>query len=572
MYILQISDLHISKESDHVRLKNKILRLVDAVKGKVPKDSQLVCCVLGDIVDCGFSDGYALATELLRTLQTGLYEFFGVENVALEIVPGNHDIHDATLDYFNQFATKILGKSVSYTNQSPVFVSQHYGYTFISISSVLDGEMRYGQVDFEKLTRVKIEPDSIFLIHHALVSGDNGDSAVIRNGYKMQGILEECDAVALLHGHTHGCKRYSVGHNCQVIGVGPMFKEETDISNQCNIVDIKGGKVVSIVTLIYQGDRDIWIADLTYKQAPDNNYYGTSAKLVYDRVLKNATENTLLPNLRIQIQQDYADFCEEMRIYFKAYLDDAELWQRKSPSQKLSYTHGQLMDYKGEMWEKFISETLIKNPTSKRAILPLIEKPMTYAGGDDKLVSFDFVQFGFTNDEWSDLQITVYFRALEVCKFLPINLCELYLMAEKIRERIKSIQKITICLFAFRAEANPQYGCYKKADIELYDKDELCALFKEADFYKLRCLLYQKAKLVASVVEVAWFNNLKQAIQQEYIKYNRETVLQQTKSVEIALFAYKEARLKCSTYSETRAEEKKFVTALEQLGDMIVEE
>ena len=77
---------------------------------------------------------------------------------------------------------------------------------------------------------------------------------------------------------------------------------------------------------------------------------------------------------------------------------------------------------------------------------------------------------------------------------------------------------------------------------------------------------------MASVVEVAWFNNLKQAIQQEYIKYNRETVLQQTKSVEIALFAYKEARLKCSTYSETREEEKKFVTALEQLGDMIVEE
>ena len=161
------------------------------------------------------------------------------------------------------------------------------------------------------------------MIHHALVSGDNGDSAVIRNGYKMQGILEECDAVALLHGHTHGCKRYSVGHNCQVIGVGPMFKEVTDISNQCNIVDIKGGKVVSIVTLIYQGDRDIWIADLTYKQAPDNNYYGTSAKLVYDRVLKNATENTLLPNLRIQIQQDYAAFCEEMRTYFKDYLYDA---------------------------------------------------------------------------------------------------------------------------------------------------------------------------------------------------------------------------------------------------------
>jgi hypothetical protein len=296
------------------------------------------------------------------------------------------------------------------------------------IISIVDGLiaqslLKTEEIDFESISSSSITSNSILLTHHALISSDKNDHAAMRGGYDLIKILETNNVIALLHGHTHGCKRYSVGHDCQIIGVGPMFKQIDDISNQCNLIHIKGNYVKRILTLTYHDDRKIWDKVEIYEKNADNNYYGDSVGKIYDQVLHDAKANLLLPNLRIQIKQEYSKFENEIKQRFSACMEDAKAWQSSECPDNLEYTHGQLMNHGGIKWEQHIVDTLVKNPTSKRAVIPLIDKDMVYKGGDDRLVSFDVVQFGFSDSDSKDLYITLYMRALEIKHFLPLNLC-----------------------------------------------------------------------------------------------------------------------------------------------------
>ena len=177
------------------------------------------------------------------------------------------------------------------------------------------------------------------MTHHSLISGDSDDNAAIRNGYKLQKYLEERNVIALLHGHTHGCKRYTVGNDCQVIGVGPMFKTVPDVSNQCNLVHIKGNSVRKITTLIYQDDRKVWDSVVTYVKDTDNNYSGSSVYDVYTRVLRDAEANLLLPNLRIQIKQKFDSFEKEIWTTITTALSPAGLSNNRPPLHTGHFTY-----------------------------------------------------------------------------------------------------------------------------------------------------------------------------------------------------------------------------------------
>lgn len=575
MYILQISDLHVSSECELNSLKDKIKCLGSCLHKCIPSKSEIICCLLGDFVEKGDSSLFPVAKELLDKLREELSNITNGENIAFVIVPGNHDLcsNDTedikTLDKFNKFATEVIGSEISFTDESSIVESDYFGYHLISISTTLNSEHKYGKIDYALLNKCSFPANTIVITHHSLVSGDDEDNAVIRNGYELQKYLEEKNVVALLHGHTHGCKRYTVGNTCQVIGVGPMFKTVKDISNQCNVIHVNGNSVRMITTLIYQDDRKEWDRVNTYEKYEDNNYYGTSVFDVYTSVLRDADSNLPLPNLRIQIKQEFESFQSEIQKNFGPSMDEAQIWQGYECPKNLEYTHGQLMTYNDISWDQYVCETLRQNPTSKRAIVPLIDKKMAFKGGDDALVSFDVVQFGFSNADSKDLHITVYLRALEIRYFLPLNICEVLLMACKIKKQIQSIDHLTVCFFAYKAEAKDHYGCYKKATIDILSESELCKIICKKNYKEFGLLLKEKANMGDTVINMDWLEKMKNALEQFYDENNKSIVIEQTAKVREKISELKETRLHCSDYSGTQQLEDAFTNELLKLSSMI---
>jgi len=574
MYILQMSDLHISQSSNVTELNEKIALLGARLQEFLKPEDNLVCCLLGDFIDQGTDIAFPKAQEVVLKLKELLSGIVGEAHLAIEFVPGNHDLcyngKEKDLTRFNEFISSISGKTSTFSDELSIHTADHFGYHFILASSVLHAEHRYGMIDFKALEQQPQSSQTIMLTHHSLISGDETDSACIRSGYQLQKYLENGNVIALLHGHTHGCKRYTVGHDCQIIGVGPMFKDVKDISNQCNLISFSGSAVQCIQTLLYQGDRNDWDVVTTYEKEENNSYYGTSVYEVYSRLLKDAEIIPQLPNLCIQIRQSYTHFAKEINDCFSSSFAMANEWQSAQRSPDLPYTHGMLMNTKDTNWSDYIVQRLKQNPTSKRAIIPLIEKEAVFQSADSWLVSFDVVQFGFSNSDCKNLYITIYLRALELRYFLPLNLCEVYLMAEKVKPYFPSIQNITVCLFAFRAEAKQSFGCYRKARIDMLSESYLCKIIEDKHKREeLGALLQEKANMGDTVIEDAWLQKLKNALNEFYSETNKSEVMSLLDQVAIALEILRSAREHCSDYSKTQEQENQFTQALLELKNTI---
>ena len=72
MYILQLSDFHISENTDRSLMSKKINLLCAKLKTILPTGSQLLCCMLGDFPDKGVSGSYALAEALVTEMKSAL--------------------------------------------------------------------------------------------------------------------------------------------------------------------------------------------------------------------------------------------------------------------------------------------------------------------------------------------------------------------------------------------------------------------------------------------------------------------------------------------------------------------
>lgn len=581
MYILQMADFHMDPTSDINVPQNKLQKLLPILQRMVPPNSDILCCLLGDFADKGNEGSFQIAAEVLTDFRDGLSSIWKGSCIEYEIVPGNHDLScrskwfpQKDLSAFNEFASNLLGHQISFNDNETVIESNHFGYHFLAVSTVISNETSFGSVDFNALKSCSTVPGSIIIAHHGAVSSDDTDGSAIRNGYRLHQFLEDRNCSAFLHGHTHGYKRYAVGNGCQVIGVGPMFKNEGiyDISNQCNIVKVTGGLVREIKTLTYQGDRDTWDVAQVYEKIEDNNYVDSDAYALYCRVLKDADENRLLPNLRIQIQTSFSAYEHSITENFALCKEDAIAWQSPVGSKYLEFTHGQQMNAKDLSWQEFVINSLRQNPTTKRAIIPLIDKERAFHASDDQyLVSFDVVQVGFASNAYKTLYITVYMRALEVRHFLPINLYEIYLIAKTIRESFTSVEELNVCLFAYRAEAKKNYGCFKKAYIDLLRESQICKLFAENDYMAIVTLLKQKSDMGDTVIDTSWLNRLKNATIDCCQAENKDRLVVQTNVVFEKLDALKERRECCSDYSITQEEENAFCVELERLIELFQE-
>jgi len=106
---------------------------------------------------------------------------------------------------------------------------------------------------------------------------------------------------------------------------------------------------------------------------------------------------------------------------------------------------------------EFIIKHLKDSPNSARAILPLInyeevvETTYDYRRRD-YLPALNIVQFALDRNDAATLNITMYFRSLEVNHYLRINLCEAYLLAKAIAGQIQSVKSVNLTIHAFVAQ------------------------------------------------------------------------------------------------------------------------
>ncbi|MEC0313654.1 hypothetical protein P8797_11505 [Bacillus subtilis] len=114
--------------------------------------------------------------------------------------------------------------------------------------------------------------------------------------------------------------------------------------------------------------------------------------------------------------------------HFPDVEDIARDYHQEEKPSRLYLSHGQY--YKGPDGIKYIINELNNKSDGNRAVLSLINQADIVGSGDNPIPSFMVMQFSRENQK--DLYVTTYFRALEVSKFLRINLEEFRLIFQLI--------------------------------------------------------------------------------------------------------------------------------------------
>lgn len=515
MQIIQISDLHVKKESDLQSIKTKILKLYEAIKCSLNANECIVICILGDIIDKGNASMYVRASEVLAFIK----EYFREFNPHYEFIPGNHDLCKTSgLDPASKDIEYSLRAYCDFIKEfdaeyEPFLIHKEYDdIDLLLANSVHHCDPDYGLIDIEALEKIELSKPALIISHHSLLSESETDAAAIRNAYKLLEYIEEKEILAVLHGHTHGYKEMTIGNKCQVIGVGPFLKDIPNINNQVNLITVTLSGIQNVKNYFYREDFNRFDVRVVYNRKRAV-YESTNIEKVYNMIVTDAKKYGPLLNMNLNLNMSYHEFNEQIERVFPDQIPTAELWQdtEKIP-EHLYYNHGQYMKYDNITAMSFIINELKNKATSSRAIIPLINFTNVVQSGDGFLPSFDLVQFGFLEEEKAHLIVTLYLRALEVNHFLKINLCEIYLMCKQIAEDIRSIKKIDVNIFAFRAQYKEKFGCFKRAEIDTIDESEITLLL-QSDLSYIVKVLTEKKDLSETVIENKGMVSLNRALQ-----------------------------------------------------------
>lgn len=175
------------------------------------------------------------------------------------------------------------------------------------------------------------------------------------------------------------------------------------------------------------------------------------------------------------------------------FFEIAQEFQNLNKPETLYINHGQ---YIGPHGITHVINELRNKHTSNRALISLISQKDIVDSDDLPIPSFMILQFSLEED---NLYVTTYFRALEISKFLRINLEEIRIIADKICQSIRRIKKINLNLFAFRAYINEDLNTLQRPNIEFLDEIKLLKLMEKRPI-ELANLLREKLS-VSTVIE-----------------------------------------------------------------------
>ncbi len=140
--------------------------------------------------------------------------------------------------------------------------------------------------------------------------------------------------------------------------------------------------------------------------------------------------------------------------------DDAKKWADETCPSSLHFNHGSYLN--GGM--RHLIDELKSKPSSNRALLSLISQQHVSNSGDNPIPSFMILQTSIDNDI---LYCTTYFRALEVSKFLRINIEEIRQRLCRVHSECPNFSKIKLVIFTFRAYHNSSMIPLKKPEFDL---------------------------------------------------------------------------------------------------------
>jgi len=207
---------------------------------------------------------------------------------------------------------------------------------------------------------------------------------------------------------------------------------------------------------------------------------------------KEACKNGIVHNLLLSYEFDIAVIDSQ---FVKLHEKQAEAWQSEEPLPNFPFSHGQY--FKGKKGLEHVVTELKSKSASRRALLSLIGMDAILGKGDKAIPSFMVAQFGYVGDI---LYVTEYFRALEVGKFLPINLAEMALMVRRIGQGMARPKTIRFLLVAFQAHFTPHFHCLEKASLDVMTGAEIGAAVATRNFKTLLSWLEDKKSRYESEV------------------------------------------------------------------------
>jgi len=548
--IIQLSDFHISSKTDLDECKTKINRLCKSVNQECNNTEELLFVVCGDITDRGATEGYENAKVLFDFMKNELED----KNFSYEFVPGNHDLCNKKFIEFDNFiAGYLINDKYSY-EENNVALKNYGDIHVVLVNSVSHRDYVYGKLPIEELSRVLsgCNKPIVIVMHHTLMSRYEDDHSAIVNAYKFIELIEKYHVVAVLHGHTHGYSDISVSNGCKIIGVGPFLKKIEDVNNQYNIVKIISGEVQEVDNFRYSSDLDQFDKKCVYIKKNINIFKGSKTTEVYERVRKSTLAYGCINNLNINITSLYSDFVADMEQSFEGDIEKAKDWQSLDVPETLYYNHGQYMKLDNNDGISYAINELINKATSSRAIIPLISFKDVFGSEDNHLPSLDIIQFGFFDEEKTELFCTLYLRALEVNHFLRINLSEIYIMSKKIQEAIRSINKININIFAFRAQYKEKFSCFKKAKIDMLAERNIMKIVMEKQISKIEELIKEKLELLETVVNIEGVLNLYNCLKDSEDEYYTPELIDSCFKLTEAMKNLKSECKKTSNYQEVK--------------------
>lgn len=241
-------------------------------------------------------------------------------------------------------------------------------------------------------------------------------------------------------------------------------------------------------------------------------------------IISNAKEkigdNPYILNFNLQSRFDISiledeTFPEEARL--------AQDFQNSSKPDALYINHG---EYIKENGIEHLINMLKGNKNSNRALISLINQDDIIESADNPIPSFMVVQCSVEDND--TLYLTIYFRALEVSKFLKINLEEIRLIIQQIHKEFIDLKNVNLTIFAFRAYINDTINPLIRPELELLSESRLLKIMEKEAKAELVPLLEEKKSVDSTIVDDDSFKKILRIIDDEKVNIDIPAHLKST--------------------------------------------
>jgi len=232
-----------------------------------------------------------------------------------------------------------------------------------------------------------------------------------------------------------------------------------------------------------------------------NNYIEiTNLEQIIEKAKKKIDPNQYILNFILQSQFTISILKNETFLHEASLAQD---FQNPNRPEHLYINHG---EYIKENGISHLISTLKEKENSNRALISLINQDNIIDSGDKPIPSFMSIQANIENHK--DLYTTIHFRALEVSKFLKINLEEIRLIINEIYKEFIDLENVYLTIFAFRAYIKDSINPLIRPKLELLSESRLLKILEKKAKTKLIPLLEEKKSVDSTVVDDESFKNI----------------------------------------------------------------